>query len=485
MAARNVQLKVETPQQNSFLTPEDYQDIFWNFFHISKTAIAFTDRIGNLLFCNAEFKRRLFTGIAVRDLSLFVHDTAGTKLNEDVWEITVSVQPVIKLCRMQLRNHPGGAAFLWFSDAEAPVDQNRHIAEVKNLYTSFIDNSFEMVCHTDDADRVLFFNKNFIRSFEFNSSLQIHDFFFHGLVQDRVTFGELKGQVVREGSVVNQRIYFTTLCGRVLVGLVNCHVQYHGSGGNVFHWTILDISDRVQFEESLQQKNEQLAKLNAQMEKFLYSTSHDLRSPLTSIFGLVNLLRLELSDKNILEYVSRIESSTLKLDKIIRDIMSFSKTTYQHVNTDCIDLEKLFWRVINNYQGDSNFKKIEFEVKALSNTEFFSDGDRLEIILDSLIRNCVHFMDANKVRSFVHVNIAIDSGYASIEIIDNGIGIAQSHLDQIFNMFYKASLQSRGAGLGLYIVKEGIEQLNGSISVESEAGFGSIFRITLPNEQKQ
>jgi signal transduction histidine kinase len=164
--------------------------------------------------------------------------------------------------------------------------------------------------------------------------------------------------------------------------------------------------------------------------------------------------------------------------------MSFSKTTYQHVDNESIDFEKLFNKVINTYRDDIHFKLIEFELNVNAPVVFNSDQERLEIIIDALIRNCVHFVDTNKVRSFVRINVSVDNNHGLIEIMDNGTGIAHQHLDQIFNMFYKASLQSRGAGLGLYIVKEGVEQLSGSISVESEPGFGSIFRLKLPNDVK-
>ncbi|MFZ6011556.1 MAG: sensor histidine kinase, partial [Bacteroidota bacterium] len=185
-----------------------------------------------------------------------------------------------------------------------------------------------------------------------------------------------------------------------------------------------------------------------------------------------------------LEYVSKIEMSALKLDKIIKDINSFSKTTYQRVKNDKIEFEQLIWKVINNYQNDQHFKRIDFEVKMTSKFAFYSDRDRIETIIDGIIRNAIHFMDVNKTRPFVRVDVKVDHQEVRVEVIDNGVGIAKQHHDKIFNMFYKASLNSRGAGLGLYIVKEGLEQLHGSVEVDSEVGFGSVFRLQIPNGQQ-
>jgi signal transduction histidine kinase len=230
---------------------------------------------------------------------------------------------------------------------------------------------------------------------------------------------------------------------------------------------------------------EDLAKVNAQMEKFLYSTSHDLRSPLNAIFGLVNLLRLEQPNQTILDYASKIESSANRLDEIINDVTRFSKNSYQRPKSEKIFLEPLIWKIIEiNLGASENFKRIKFEVLVEQDETFYSDTERLEIILTNIIRNAISFSDSNKSRPFVTLKAnAIDNNII-IEIIDNGIGIGKAHLDDIFNMFYCATDRSKGAGLGLYVAKEAVERLKGTIEVESEIGFGSMFRIKIPNDSK-
>ena len=231
-------------------------------------------------------------------------------------------------------------------------------------------------------------------------------------------------------------------------------------------------------------RGEELSKLNLQMEKFLYSTSHDLRSPITTILGLVNLLRLETKDHVVLEYVLKIEQSANKLDKTIKDIMTFSRTAYQRIKSDRINFEAILWKVWHSFWSEEAFKKIKFTIQLTGDTPFYSDIQRMEIIFDKILANTIQFYDPHKASPFIKIQIRINHEQAQIEFIDNGIGIGEAYLDHIFTMFYKASHISTGAGLGLFIVKETTAQLRGKIKVESEIGFGSVFRITIPNDPK-
>jgi len=231
-------------------------------------------------------------------------------------------------------------------------------------------------------------------------------------------------------------------------------------------------------------RREELLRLNLQMEKFLYSTSHDLRSPITTILGLANLLRMETKDSLVLDYVSKIETSANKLDKTIRDIMTYSRTAYQRIKSQRIDFESMLWKIWQLFGNEKAFIKINITIQVTGDSAFYSDTQRIEIIFDKILENAIHFYDENKASPFVNIQVSVNDERAQIEFIDNGIGIPKAYTDHIFTMFYKASHISRGAGLGLFIVKETTARLKGKIQVESEIGFGSVFRITIPNDVK-
>ncbi|HEY5744495.1 MAG TPA: HAMP domain-containing sensor histidine kinase [Chryseolinea sp.] len=365
-----------------------------------------------------------------------------------------------------------------------PALEKKKRKPFKSSDQSFFDNTFEIIFRSSSDDKILFCNKLFDEGFGFDDIHKARDFSAFDLFVNPDDYWRIKRRLSTGEQIQRHAVNFRKLNGKKIVALLNAQSQIDEEGELVFNWVALDISERVQFEQNLEQKNLQLAKINSQMEKFLYSTSHDLRSPLTSILGLVNLTRLHTADQTIMEYVGRIESSAQRLDSIIIDIISFSKTTYQNIYSEKIDFDALIWKVINTHHSHENFGRLKIEVAIKGESTFYNDPDRLEIILENLIRNAIQFLDATKLRPFLHILVNEVPEHVTIEVHDNGIGIARQYFDQIFNMFYKASIQSKGAGLGLYIAREGVEQLAGNISVESEVGFGSVFKVFIPNSVK-
>ena len=229
---------------------------------------------------------------------------------------------------------------------------------------------------------------------------------------------------------------------------------------------------------------EQLSKVNNQMEKFLYSTSHDLRSPISTIMGLVNLMRLEIKDQKVNDYVSKIESSATKLDNTIQNIISYSKSTYQRLKSERVCFEPIIFQIIDSHRKKPDFHNIKIDVSVTGNSIFFTDAVRLSTIIEKIIDNAIVFYDPNKSMPFIRINANVAHDKMILEVADNGIGIGKSYLNDIFSMFFKASQSSKGAGLGLFLVKEATAKLNGQIEVESDIGFGTVFRVTIPNSPK-
>lgn len=355
---------------------------------------------------------------------------------------------------------------------------------LEKMYGSFIENNFELIIHTSEDDQWLFFNVLAIQSFGVQQ--QNMDSIYGGvtLFEEIATYERLKQKIVSDGKMERETVFFKRVDGTRLTGLVNGYLANDIKGSPVLVWIILDISDRIEYEDRLQLKTDQLEKLNLQMEKFLYSTSHDLRSPITSILGLVNLLRMETRDKIVLDYIQKIEATAHKLDKTIKDIMIYSKNNYQRTTSERIDFEPLVWKVWNSYRKNPNLRKISLEVSIQGNAHIYSDPERMEIILDGLLSNCINFYDSNKSKPFVKIEITSNQHEAQLLVADNGIGIGKAYIENIFTMFFKATHLSKGAGLGLFIVREAITQLHGTVHVQSEIGFGSVFKVIVPNDPK-
>jgi signal transduction histidine kinase len=153
------------------------------------------------------------------------------------------------------------------------------------------------------------------------------------------------------------------------------------------------------------------------------------------------------------------------------------------VNRQEIHFADLLTDVCNNlkFMCTEDQRKVDVRTKIENGITFYSDRSRLSIILNNLISNSIRYQNPKATDPFVEVSVAISASSADIRIIDNGIGIDKENHEKIFNMFYRVSTQSVGSGLGLYIVKETVEKLNGVINLESEPGKGTVFNIHLPN----
>ncbi len=446
-------------------------------------AAAITNNEGTIFSTNKEFDRIFATSISSVDLQPLLIKAQASKTSKVEKRIETTVGS-FKVDLISLISDTEEAKWLFIFLPEKKDFIKEKFASLKNLYRSFVGNSFELLFRTSLDDKLIFSNKLFIQSFGFKLYSDVKGNLAASIFEDALIYEQLKNRVLKEGTITHATVFFRGPDGKRLTGLANCQVYSNERGIPLLNWTVLNISDRIEYEDRLKSKSEQLERINLQMEKFLYSTSHDLRSPITSILGLVNLLRMETKDIIVLDYISKIEASAAKLDKTIKDILTYSKTTYQRTKSERIEFEPLVWKVWNHYQENPNLRKINLQVTIKGDSHFFTDAERIEIIIDSILSNSIYFYDANKTRSFVKISIEINDHQARIEFADNGIGIGKAYLENIFTMFYKATHLSKGAGLGLFIVREALNQLNGAIQVQSEIGFGTVFLITLPNDHK-
>lgn len=229
----------------------------------------------------------------------------------------------------------------------------------------------------------------------------------------------------------------------------------------------------------LEDERSKLKKTNSELDNFLYRTSHDLRSPIASILGLANLARFEVKDPKSLEYVGMIEERVKKLDSVISDILDLSRSTKAHIKIEQIDLNKLVEDAISDVKFSKHSAAITFRYKPNPENLFFADYNQMKIILGNLIYNAVKYHRVHQPDPFVSVEFKEENDYIFITVTDNGEGISMEHQAKIFDMFYRASTNSEGTGLGLYIVKEVLDKINGTITVKSILGKGSVFTVRL------
>lgn len=232
--------------------------------------------------------------------------------------------------------------------------------------------------------------------------------------------------------------------------------------------------------QELQEKNKELEKINFELDRFVYSASHDLRSPLTSVLGLLYLLREEVKAEGAQRYVSLMEESILKLDNIIRDIVAYSRNNRAGLQIEEIQLPELISDVEPGLRYlETGEITVSGCVKVKAAFPFSSDRNRLVTILNNLISNSIKYRHPARLPE-IELNLERNGQHIVLVVSDNGIGIKEYHLEKIFDMFYRTSDHSTGSGLGLYIVRETIKKLGGTVRVESVVNQGTKFTITLP-----
>ncbi len=239
----------------------------------------------------------------------------------------------------------------------------------------------------------------------------------------------------------------------------------------------MDITSQKTIEDNLKMRNEEL-------NQFVYKVSHDLRAPLASIRGIIELEKLQNKDNTQFKYLHLIEDRISNLDQFMRNILSHSRNLNMSVKYKKIDFKQI---------TDDCFKELEFLRNALnikrivkiSRSTFYSDESRLFEIFRNLISNSIKYLDYDKTEPYIKITVKNNSSKAVITFEDNGVGIDPDLQAYIFDMFYRANEKSDGSGIGLYIVKQAVDKLNGSITVKSKKGEGTRFQVTIPNADAQ
>ncbi|MCU0446305.1 MAG: ATP-binding protein [Microscillaceae bacterium] len=300
--------------------------------------------------------------------------------------------------------------------------------------------------------------------------------------EDAEVINKVVGRAVvkQENFQVNHRII--TARGLVkYVESIGLFEQNPINNQRYFRGTTQDVTADKLVEEKLQQKNEELEKLNQELDSFVYSVSHDLRAPMASVLGLINLTKEEVDTPSVLLYLELMQKSIQKLDVFIRSVTDYSRNNRLEIIPEPIDFEAIIDDIVEGCRYMSGAERIQTEIDIQQQTTFYSDPNRLRIVLNNIISNAFKYFNPQQSQPYISIQIRANAHNARMTIIDNGIGIDKQYVERVFEMFYRASQQSTGSGLGLYIVKQTIEKLQGKLHLNSELGEGTEFFIEIPN----
>lgn len=243
------------------------------------------------------------------------------------------------------------------------------------------------------------------------------------------------------------------------------------------HLNYLSERELISKENFAQQKNEQLQQANKSLDQLVYSVSHDLRSPLNSILGLVQLTEQSTSLPESQRLLKLMKDRIAFQKNYIQEVIEYTRNSKSEPRLEVIELRNLVDEIIDSLRYSVDALKIEFNNQVHPTATLTSDRMCLWIALNNLIGNAIKYHDLRKEIPFIEI------GYTehrdSIYVLDNGTGILPEHQKKIFTMFYRGSNKIGGSGLGLHIIKEAVEKIDGRIEVDSILGEGSKFEIYL------
>ncbi len=246
---------------------------------------------------------------------------------------------------------------------------------------------------------------------------------------------------------------------------------------SIFYF-LLDVNHYSENEILL--KNEQLSKINQELDRFVYSASHDLKAPLSSMLGLIEIAQRTEDPEEVKVCLGMMKDRVNNLDDFIKEIIDYSRNSRLELKKETFSLMGLMKEVVDGLRYAEGFENIYIIYSISSELDIVSDRARLKVVLNNLIGNAFKYHDPDKENPLIEISARVESSNLKIEIKDNGLGIAPEHQAKVFDMFYRASEKSKGSGLGLYIVKETIEKMSGKISIEYQLSRGTKIIVSIP-----
>jgi signal transduction histidine kinase len=234
--------------------------------------------------------------------------------------------------------------------------------------------------------------------------------------------------------------------------------------------------------QDLFMSNEALIQVNNELDNFIYRTSHDIRGPLVTLKGVCNVALLDVKDEIALDYLSKLDATSGKLNVILTRLLIVNKINLWQLEPAAIDCTSLITQIIETEKinGIPDNMVIDYEIDP--DIQLISDRFLLMLVVENLIDNAIKFYnDSTRISPFVKIKMHREEGNKiRMSVIDNGIGVNPSDKDQIFHLFTRASDRSETGGIGLYLSKMAADRLGGEVILANTSPNGSEFHLILP-----
>lgn len=229
--------------------------------------------------------------------------------------------------------------------------------------------------------------------------------------------------------------------------------------------------------EELIHKNTDLNERNQELDQLLYRASHDLRSPITSMFGILHLLKSDAIPESIKDYCQHFERMMHQMNGVVNSLSLLGQSTKESIEVNEVDIRLIVEEEISQLKSLPNASRVEFRKYFSGNEKVHTDEVLLRVLLKCLLSNAIIFRE--KAVGYVEIRVAITSSELNLEVMDDGEAISDQVAERMFDMFYRGSEKSIGQGMGLYIVKKIVLRLRGSVNWETRKDMKA-FIVSIP-----
>ncbi|MHA1974782.1 MAG: sensor histidine kinase [Candidatus Hodarchaeales archaeon] len=297
--------------------------------------------------------------------------------------------------------------------------------------------------------------------------------------------------IKKKGKIKNKRILIRNKNGRVFPILTNMHYSQL-MGQDVVFSAFVDHTElenyRKKLEKLVEERTERLEQKNNELEEFVYTISHDLKSPLLSIAGFSYLIQTKIKDElddELETYFGSIQRNVKRIESIINDILEYSRIGRVEEKRELYDLNKILEEVVTSFKPRLKTSSINLEIVAKM-PEVYVVKKRIVQVFENLIDNAIKFMDFDKKERKIEIGVLKETSddYVVVYVRDSGVGIREEDLPKIFRLFSRIpnpkTNEVSGSGVGLANVKKIMENHGGNVWVESKEGVGSNFYLQIP-----
>jgi PAS domain S-box-containing protein len=349
-------------------------------------------------------------------------------------------------------------------DATHKVISDIKVQRIRNEYLNLYHNStFGILRFNQDSGYLTLANK---KALEILGIADFHDFLFQDAFLLEKDIDQFRLLVNRQRYINNFEFELKHSGAGKRWASFDCK-SYVTTG--LVEGIIIDITERKGQEMSLQ-------KLSNDLNTFIYHASHDLRAPLTTILGLLNLMDIEeaLEKKHYSELIRR---RIIHLDQLLKDLSVIAFNSHSEINYERIFVEEEIKFILKDFIAD---KKITTHLSIDLPVDFVSDIIRFRTIMKNIISNAVKYHNQMEKQSVIGITVRSERDKLLISVEDNGIGIEEEQMQKIYNMFHRGHSSLSGSGLGLYIVRSMVDKLGGIITISSAIGKGTQVNVELP-----